>query len=119
MGLFFKKKKTDDIAVIFVKNRHREGYSYMNGIISVDGKKSRHRFYQKGMPACYVQPGCRELKVSAVWQKLEDKKLKDCLVGTATLEVEVEAGKFYALNYNVHEEYFEFLECDPENYMLD
>ena len=48
-----------------------------------------------------------------------DKKLKDCLVGPATLEVEVEAGKFYALNYNVHEEYFEFLECDPENYMLD
>ena len=92
MGLIFRKKKTDDIAVIFVKNRHREGY---------------------------VQPGCRELKVSAVWQKLEDKKLKDCLVGPATLEVEVEAGKFYALNYNVHEEYFEFLECDPENYMLD
>lgn len=118
MGFFFRKRNTGNIAVVLVKNRHEEGYSYMNGVISVDGKKVRHRFYQKGMPACYLKPGHHVLGVSAVWQILEEGKLRDRLVGPATVEVEVEAGKFYSLNYNVLEDYFEFVECDPDNYML-
>lgn len=33
MGLFKKKSGSEEIqAIIFIKNRHASGYSYMNGI---------------------------------------------------------------------------------------
>ena len=98
MGLFKKKSGSEEIqAIIFIKNRHASGYSYMNGIKTIDGKKCRHKLYKIGMPAYYVDAVKHPLKI----------------------EIQVYSGHYYALNYNVDKQIFEFEECDPDHYYKD
>ena len=115
---FFKRKTGEEErkTAIFVKNRHRSGYAYLNVIEKIDGVKERHKLYRLGMPAYYVSPGRHILTVNAVWSNeyKKDVSLKE----SVDLEVEVLAGHFYALNYNVYTQDFEFLECDPKQYSL-
>ena len=122
--MFFKRKTGEEEfqATIFIKNRHHQGYtshqSYANFNIieKIDGKKERHKLYRLGMPAFYVSPGKHTLTANATWHKGRGRfeKLKD----SVNLEVDVSAGRFYSLNYNIDTEDFEFLECDPKKYSL-
>lgn len=115
MGFFKRKTGEEELqAAIFVKNRHHSGYAYLNIIEKIDGVKARHKLYRLGMPVYYTAPGRHILTINAVWQNEYKKDVS--LRSSVDMEVEVFAGHFYSLNYNVYTEDFEFLECDPKRY---
>ena len=117
MGLFKKKSGSEEIqAIIFIKNRHASGYSYMNRIKTIDGKKCRHKLYKIGMPAYYVDAGNHILEVNAYW--MENRK-EVSFKHPLKIEIQVYSGHYYALNYNVDKQIFEFEECDPDHYYKD
>ncbi len=105
-------------AIVMLHKRHAGNMDYAsyNQVNRIDGMRTETFLYRVGVPAVYLAPGDHVVEVESTWARhIRGQRMKSFKAGPKTIEVSVEAGQYWSLEYYIPEKRFVFEKCDPEH----